>query len=50
MIFETNNKNQPWDGKVNGNEVSADVYFYRMRYTGWEGSDKSQTGNFTILR
>jgi len=50
MIFETKDKNQPWDGKVNGNAVGADVYFYRMRYTGWEGSDKTQSGNFTVLR
>jgi hypothetical protein len=50
MVFETQNKNEPWDGKVKGEDVSADVYFYVMRYTGWEGSDKSQSGNFTILR
>lgn len=50
MLFETQNKNEPWDGKVKGEDVSPDVYFYVMRYTGWEGSDKSQSGNFTILR
>ncbi|OYU94586.1 MAG: hypothetical protein CFE21_15015 [Bacteroidetes bacterium B1(2017)] len=49
-IFETNDKNKPWDGKVNGENCQEDVYFYRLRYTGWEGSDKSKSGNFTLLR
>jgi gliding motility-associated-like protein len=50
MLYQTDNKHQPWDGKVNGQPSQEDVYFYRIRYTGWDGSDKTQSGNFTILR
>ncbi len=49
-VFETNNKNEPWDGKLNGQPCPEDVYFYTLRYSGWEGSDKSKSGTFTLLR
>jgi gliding motility-associated-like protein len=49
-IFETNNKNEPWDGKYKGAPCQEAVYFYILRYTGWDGSDESQSGNFTLLR
>jgi gliding motility-associated-like protein len=49
-VYETNNKNEPWDGKLNGEPCKAEVYFYRLRYTGYDESDKTQSGNFTLLR
>jgi gliding motility-associated-like protein len=49
-IFETKNKNEPWDGRYKGAPCQEAVYFYLIRYTGWDGSDKSQSGNFTLLR
>jgi len=49
-VFETKNKNEPWDGKLNGQPCQEDVYFYTLRYSGWEGSDKSKSGTFTLLR
>jgi gliding motility-associated-like protein len=49
-VYETNNKNEPWDGKLNAEICQADVYFYRLRYTGYDGSDNTQSGNFTLLR
>lgn len=50
LIFETKDKNQPWDGTYNGKNVPADVYFYKLFYTGWEGTEKAQSGNFTLMR
>jgi gliding motility-associated-like protein len=49
-IFETNNKNEAWDGKYKNAPCQEAVYFYILRYTGWDGSDESQSGNFTLLR
>ncbi|MFN4084084.1 MAG: gliding motility-associated C-terminal domain-containing protein [Bacteroidia bacterium] len=49
-VFETNNKNQPWNGTYNGKIAPSDVYFYKLFYTGWEGTEKSQSGNFTLIR
>ncbi len=49
-VFTTNNKNEPWDGKYKGSPCQEAVYFYIIRYTGWDGSDESQSGNFTLLR
>lgn len=49
-IFETDNKHQAWDGKYKNAPCEQDVYFYIIRYTGWEGTVKSQSGNFTLLR
>ncbi|MCF8427440.1 MAG: gliding motility-associated C-terminal domain-containing protein [Bacteroidia bacterium] len=50
LVFKTDNKNEPWDGKVNGQASQEDVYFYILNYTGWDGSNKTQSGNFTLLR
>ncbi len=49
-IFETKDKKQGFDGKVDGNEIMADVYFYIVNYTGWDQSKHTLKGNFTVLR
>ncbi len=50
MIYQTNNKNEPWNGTYKSQVCATDVYFYRMSYTGWEGTEKYSSGNFTLLR
>ena len=50
LIYQTSDKNAPWDGIENGAPATADVYFYRMSYSGWEGSEKYSSGNFTLMR
>jgi gliding motility-associated-like protein len=49
-IFESTDKHESWDGKVNGNPVQEDVFFYIIRYTGYDSSNNTLSGNFTILR
>lgn len=50
LIYQTNDKYAPWDGQYKDQLCATDVYFYRMSYTGWEGSEKYSSGNFTLLR
>jgi gliding motility-associated-like protein len=49
-VFESKDKLAQWDGKYKGDPVQADVYFYLITYTGYEGTRKSTSGNFTLLR
>lgn len=49
-IFETTNKNKAWDGKYKGDMAPTGVYFYTLYYNGWEGTEQTKSGNFTLLR
>jgi gliding motility-associated-like protein len=50
LVFKSDDKLSQWDGTYKGEPAQADVYFYRMNYTGYEGTDKAKSGNFTLLR
>jgi gliding motility-associated-like protein len=50
LVFKTNDKNQKWDGTLNGNPVPSDVYTYRIYYSGYDGSFYDLSGNVTIIR
>ncbi len=50
LIYKTADKNAPWDGRIDGEIAATDIYFYRLSYTGWEGTEKFNSGNFTLLR
>lgn len=50
LVFKSDDKLSQWDGTYKGEPAQADVYFYRLNYTGYEGTDKAKSGNFTLLR
>jgi gliding motility-associated-like protein len=49
-LFESDNKLDFWDGKIEGDPVASDVFFYILNYTGYNGVSASKKGNFTIIR
>ena len=49
-VFETDNKLDFWDGKIDGAPVATDVFFYILSYSGYNGDSGNRKGNFTILR
>ncbi len=49
-VFESKDKLAQWDGKYKGDPVQADIYFYKIAYSGYEGTRKSTSGSFTLLR
>ena len=54
LIFETEDINKGWDGKINGNDCDAGVYFWAVEYKrgGYvqNPGDKKITGSVTLLR
>jgi gliding motility-associated-like protein len=49
LIFETNNPEQGWDGKVNGNLVQVGVYAYYIRIKNANGEYFQKWGTVTLL-
>jgi gliding motility-associated-like protein len=50
LIFETNDKKQPFNGQFKESPTTADVFVYLITYTGWDGSSHSVNGNVTQLK
>lgn len=51
VVYETQNKHQPWNGEIApGIKAPDDVFVYIVNYTGWEGTNQTVKGNFTLLR
>ncbi|MEO0725260.1 MAG: gliding motility-associated C-terminal domain-containing protein, partial [Bacteroidota bacterium] len=51
MVFESNNIDNPWDGRFNGDFAPSDVYLYQAQYR-FEETEELQTarGQLTIVR
>jgi gliding motility-associated-like protein len=49
LLFETNNPNQGWDGRYNGEFVEMGVYVYRLVYENPDESTSVQTGTVTVV-
>jgi gliding motility-associated-like protein len=50
QIFKSEPKNQPWDGKFNGNTVETGVYAWLLLYTSKKGAEQMALGRVTVLR
>ena len=49
-VFESNDLNEVWDGRFNGELVSPDAYGYYLRVTCTDGDVFEKRGNVTVLR
>lgn len=49
IIYESNNPNFIWDGKLNGKPLPQDVYVYYIEAKGYHGTRFSLKGDITIL-
>jgi len=49
-VFETKDLNQGWDGKVNGQTVSPDVFGYYVSIKCFGGEEYLMKGNVTLIR
>lgn len=52
LVFETNDINQGWDGRISGKNCPSDVYVWYIQYRGPEeiGKARTQKGNVLLLR
>ncbi len=50
LIFETQDPEKGWDGKLNNVLAESDVYFYSITYVGTNQISTTQHGDFTLLR
>lgn len=49
LIFQTNNYDQPWDGKLGTGPVQADVYVYRIVLTDLHGAQHTYVGDVSVI-
>ncbi len=49
LVFESNNRQKPWDGRKNGQLAPEGIYQYVIRVQGTEGLI-SKTGSVTLIR
>ncbi|MFN4314411.1 MAG: PKD domain-containing protein [Chitinophagaceae bacterium] len=49
-VFETNNPQQGWDGKVKGVVQPMDVYAYTLDVEFFDGKKTTRTGDITLIR
>ncbi|MCC6684829.1 MAG: gliding motility-associated C-terminal domain-containing protein, partial [Bacteroidia bacterium] len=49
LVFESNNPNFKWDGKLNGKPLQQDAYVYLIEAKGYHGTRFSLQGDITIL-
>ena len=50
LMFSTNNHKEGWDGTYNGNDVTQDVYSYKISYTTLSGDEKTHLGKITVVK
>jgi len=49
-VFETNNKNIPWDGTYRGEPMNEGTYVYYMSATMYDGISQTQKGSVELIR
>ena len=49
-VFRTNDLNEGWDGKINGNDAPIGVYTYFIEYRSIEDVPVEERGTFTLVR
>jgi len=49
-VFESQNKNEGWDGNYKGKPCSPDVYVYHATIVFEDGTETSRKGNVTLVR
>ena len=50
LVFETDDINQPWDGKYKGKLVPSGCYVYMIQYMGDDNYSQILTGTVTVLK
>ena len=48
-IWESNNKKQQWDGKIDGNDAPDGVYAWYVVFDGWDDKTYRTKGTVTVL-
>jgi gliding motility-associated-like protein len=49
-VFETGNRNEGWNGKVNGTVQPMDVYAYTLDVEFFDGTKATRKGDITLIR
>ena len=49
-IFETNNTERGWNGRINGNQAPDGVYIWKIRYSNHRNINHVEEGHFSLLR
>jgi gliding motility-associated-like protein len=50
VLFQSDDRNIQWDGRVDGAEVPPGVYIWRLRMIDTKGQDQERMGHVTLLR
>jgi gliding motility-associated-like protein len=49
-VFETENRNEGWDGRVKGVVQPMDVYAYTLEVEFFDGTRTTRKGDITLIR
>lgn len=50
LVYQTDNINNPWDGKMDGNYAKDGVYLYYIKFKTVKGEEKKIRGSVTLLK
>jgi gliding motility-associated-like protein len=50
LVYSSTDLNKGWDGYYQGAEAQTGVYAYLLKYTMYNGEEKMQKGNITLIR
>ncbi|OFY13809.1 MAG: hypothetical protein A2X02_10115 [Bacteroidetes bacterium GWF2_29_10] len=50
IVFESNDINKPWDGKLNGNYAQSDIYIWLIKVKDLHGATKTHMGYITLIK
>jgi gliding motility-associated-like protein len=50
LVYSSTDLNKGWDGYYQGTEAQTGVYAYLLKYTMYNGEEKMQKGNITLIR
>ncbi len=50
LLFETNDMNEKWNGKIKNDQIKTDTYVWKLRYKPVYGDEQSEIGRVTLLK
>ena len=50
LVYSSSDPTKGWDGNFQGSPAQTGVYAYLIRYTKFDGAEKTSKGNITLLR
>ncbi len=50
IVYESNDRDKGWDGRINGEVIKSDIYVFKITYTDRFGNSFTKMGNLMLLQ